>query len=69
MANRAETPITLTDAPEHNESTVITDGLRAYTATQAGRWDACPLVILVRDPETRRVAAATGPHVPRPLDG
>ena len=30
MANRAETTITLTDAPDDDERTVITDGLRAY---------------------------------------
>src|SRR5882724_7889978 len=30
VANRAETTITLTDAPDDDERTVITDGLRAY---------------------------------------
>ena len=33
MANRAETTITLTDAPDDDERTVITDGLRAYNET------------------------------------
>ena len=32
MANHAETAITLTDAPDDEERTVITDGLRAYNA-------------------------------------
>ena len=39
MANRAETTITLTDAPDDDERTVITDGLRAYNETQAGASD------------------------------
>ena len=56
MADRAETPITLTDAPDDGERAVIMDGLRANNEAQAGGSDASPLAILVRDPETRRVA-------------
>jgi GNAT superfamily N-acetyltransferase len=55
VAKEGETTITLTDAPEHDESTVITDGLRAYNETQAGRWDGRPLAIFARDPETKKV--------------
>ena len=70
MANRAETTITLTDAPDDDERTVITDGLRAYNETQAGGSDGRPLAILVRNPETKMVAPRpTGPHVPRTRDG
>ena len=56
LANRAETKITLTDAPDDDERAVITDGLRAYNETQAGGSDGRPLAILVRNPETKMVA-------------
>jgi GNAT superfamily N-acetyltransferase len=56
VTNPAETTITLTDAPDERERAVITDGLRAYNEAQAGVSDGGPLVILVRDPETRKVA-------------
>ncbi len=55
MANRAETTITLTDAPDDDERAVITDGLRAYNEAQAGSWDGRPLAILARAPETNTV--------------
>jgi GNAT superfamily N-acetyltransferase len=55
VANRAETTITLTDAPGDDERAVITDGLRAYNEAQAGASDFRPLVILARDPETNKV--------------
>ena len=55
MANRAETAITLTDAPDDDEQSVITDGLRAYNEAQAGSWDGRPLAIFARDPETKKV--------------
>jgi hypothetical protein len=55
VANRAETTITLTDAPDDNESTVITDGLRAYNEVQAGYSDSRELAVLVSDPETEKV--------------
>ena len=55
MADKAETTITLTDAPDDDESAVITDGLRAYNEAQAGYSDSRPLNILARDPETRKV--------------
>jgi GNAT superfamily N-acetyltransferase len=55
VANRAETTITLTDAPSDDERAVITDGLRAYNEAQAGAWDGRPLAIFARDPETKKV--------------
>ena len=55
MANRAETAITLTDAPDDAERSVITDGLRTYNEAQAGPWDGRPLAILARDPQTKQV--------------
>ena len=55
MANRAETMITLTDAPGDDERAVVTDGLRAYNEAQAGSSDFRPLAILARDPETNTV--------------
>ena len=55
VAKEGETTITLTDAPEHAESTVVTDGLRAYNETQAGTWDGRPLAVFARDPETKKV--------------
>ena len=55
MANRAETTITLTDAPDDDESAAITDGLRAYNEAQAGYSDSRELAILVSDPETKKV--------------
>ena len=36
MANRAETTIALTDAPEDGEQAVIIEGLHAYNEAQAG---------------------------------
>jgi GNAT superfamily N-acetyltransferase len=56
VANRAETTITLTDAPDEAERAVIMDGLRLYNEVQAGGSDARPLAILVRDPNTKNVA-------------
>jgi GNAT superfamily N-acetyltransferase len=53
--NKAETTITLTDAPDDADSAVITDGLRAYNETQAGYSDSRPLNILARDPEANQV--------------
>jgi GNAT superfamily N-acetyltransferase len=55
VANRAETTITLTDAPDDDERAVITDGLRDYNEAQGGIWDGRSLAILARDPETKRV--------------
>jgi GNAT superfamily N-acetyltransferase len=55
VANKAETTITLTDAPDGDESAVITDGLRGYNEAQAGSWDGRPLAIFARDPETQKV--------------
>jgi GNAT superfamily N-acetyltransferase len=55
VANRAETAITLTDAPDDEERAVITDGLRAYNEAQAGPWDGRPLAIFARDPQTKQV--------------
>jgi GNAT superfamily N-acetyltransferase len=56
VANHADTTITLTDAPEDDERAVIMDGLRAYNVARAGVSDGGPLAILVRDPETKKVA-------------
>ena len=55
MANRAETTITLTDAPHDDDRAVIADGLRAYNEAQAGYSDSRALAILVSDPETKKV--------------
>ena len=56
MANHADTTITLTDAPSDDERAVIMDGLRAYNDAQTGASNGGPLAILVRDPETKKVA-------------
>ena len=55
MTNRAETTITLTDAPHDDESAVIAEGLLAYNEAQAGYSDSRALAVLVRDPETKKV--------------
>jgi GNAT superfamily N-acetyltransferase len=55
VAKEGKTTITLTDAPEQDESAVVTDGLRAYNETQAGSWDGRPLAIFACDPETKKV--------------
>jgi GNAT superfamily N-acetyltransferase len=56
VANHADTTITLTDAPGDDERAVIMDGLRAYNDAQTGASNGGPLAILVRDPETKKVA-------------
>jgi GNAT superfamily N-acetyltransferase len=55
VANKAETTITLTDAPHGDEGAVITNGLRAYNQARARTWDGRPLAIFARDPETQKV--------------
>ena len=55
MADKADTTITLTDAPDDGDSGVITDGLRAYNEAQAGYSDSRELAVLVRDPDTKKV--------------
>ena len=55
MADRAEAVIALTDAPDDSARAVITDGLRAYNEAWGGTWDARPLAILARDPQTKKV--------------
>ena len=55
MPCRAETTITLTDAPEDGERTVVMDGLRTYNEERAGVSDARQLAILARDPDTGEV--------------
>ena len=47
--------VTLTDAPDPQETAVIADNLRAYNTEKAGRDDYRPLAILVKDPNTREV--------------
>jgi len=55
VPSRAETTITLNDAPEDGERTVVMDGLRAYNEERAGVSDARQLAILTRDPDTGEV--------------
>ena len=55
MADRAQTAITLTDAPHDDECAVIAEGLRAYNEAQAGYSDSRALTVLVSDPETKKV--------------
>ena len=55
MPSRAETTITLTDAPDDGERTVVMDGLRAYNEERVGVSDARQLAILARDPDTGEV--------------
>jgi GNAT superfamily N-acetyltransferase len=55
VADRAETTIILTDAPEDDADAVITDGLRAYNEAQAGHSDSRALAVLVSDPATKKV--------------
>jgi hypothetical protein len=55
VANRAETTITLTDAPHDDERAVIADRLRTYNEAQAGYSDSRALAILVSDPKTKKV--------------
>jgi len=55
VANRAETMIAVSDAPDDEERAVITDGLRGYNEEQAGPWDGRPLAVLARDPTTKQV--------------
>jgi GNAT superfamily N-acetyltransferase len=45
----------LTDAPHPDEQAVVYEGLAAYNETKAGRRDARPLAIFVRDPSTSAV--------------
>jgi hypothetical protein len=60
VANRTNTTITLTDAPDDDARVVITDGLRAHNDAQAGVSGGSPLAILVRDPETTKVGGLLG---------
>jgi len=55
VADRAQTAITLTDAPHDDECAVIAEGLRAYNEAQAGYSDSRALTVLVSDPETKKV--------------
>jgi GNAT superfamily N-acetyltransferase len=55
VTKEAETTITLTEAPDDNESAVITEGLRAYNEAQAGYSDSRALAVLVRDSDTKKV--------------
>ena len=62
MDNKAETTITLTDAPDDGDSAVIADGLRAYNEAQAGYQDSRPLAVLVSDAETKNVVGGLLGH-------
>ena len=55
VADEAETTITLTDAPDDDESAVIADGLRAYNEAQAGSSYSRALAVLISDHETKKV--------------
>ena len=55
VADKAETMIALTDAPDDDEEAVITQGLQAYNEAQAGYSDSRALAVLVSDPETKKV--------------
>jgi GNAT superfamily N-acetyltransferase len=54
VANLYEAMITLTDAPDDQERNAVMDGLRAYNDALAV-FDARPLAILVRNPETNAI--------------
>ena len=58
MANRAETTITLTDAPHDDDRAVIADGLRAYNEAQAGYSDSVYSPSSSAIPKPRRSSAA-----------
>jgi GNAT superfamily N-acetyltransferase len=55
MADTLEPNIVVTDAPDAADTAVITDGLRAYNAEQAGRVDYRPLAVFVTDPASGKV--------------
>ena len=47
--------ITITDAPEAGDTSVIADGLAAYNFSQTGYRDHRPLAVFVRDPANGKV--------------
>jgi GNAT superfamily N-acetyltransferase len=53
--NRTDIIITLTDAPDPADTTVIANGLRAFNTEQAGRDDSRPLAVFVTDPVSGKV--------------
>src|SRR5690242_20860329 len=58
MANdnpRAGADISVTDELDAADAAVISDGLRAYYASQAGYYDFRPLAVFVDDPQTGKV--------------
>lgn len=52
----AEPKIVLTDAPEPEDTAIVSDGLRDYNTSQAGFDDYQPLAVFVTDPTTGKVA-------------
>jgi GNAT superfamily N-acetyltransferase len=52
----AEPKIVLTDAPEPEDTAIVSDGLRDYNTSQAGFDDYQPLAVFVIDPTTGKVA-------------
>jgi GNAT superfamily N-acetyltransferase len=51
----AKLTISVTDAPDPGDTSVIADGLGAYNHSQTGYRDHRPLAVLVRDPATGKV--------------
>jgi GNAT superfamily N-acetyltransferase len=51
----SEPTITVTDAPDPQDTAVIADGLRAYNTSQAGYDDYRPLAVFVTDPASGKV--------------
>ena len=52
---KAQPIVTLTDAPAADDQAVVYEGLAAYNESKAGRRDAKPLAIFVRDPANNTV--------------
>jgi GNAT superfamily N-acetyltransferase len=51
----SEPKIVVTDAPEPEDSAVISDGLRAYNTSKAGFDDYRPIAVFVTEPATGKV--------------
>ena len=55
MSDSNDLKIVLTDAPDPADTAVVSDGLRAYNAEQAGRVDYRPLAVFLTDPLSGKV--------------
>jgi GNAT superfamily N-acetyltransferase len=53
VVEKGEPSLTLIDDPDEQAQAVIRRGLSEYNLGQAGYSDACPLAVLVSDPESR----------------